>query len=104
LAVLEYLIDNRAAHRALVLLTVRPEPSPARSLVRQLADRRAVTVMDVPGLGHSDVDAMVLDCLGTEAVTGDLAEFIRDNADGLPFLVEELLGGLARSGTLVATS
>ena len=102
LGVLEYLADNVDAHRALVVATARPEStSRAVQLVRRLADRRAATIMELGPLRDNDVDQLVLGCLGADAVPEPVLSFVRSHADGVPFFVEELLAGLARSGAIV---
>lgn len=103
LAVVEYLVDNVASHGALCLLTMRPEPPAASQFARRAADRRAATVRDLRPLTPPQVDAMTLACLGQDAVSADLLAFVRAHADGVPFFVEELLAGLARTGKLTAT-
>lgn len=99
LAVLEYLLDNTAAHGALCLLTCRPEP-PVVHVARRAADRRVATLLDLGPLPDADVDGLTLSCLGQEAVSAELLEFLRRHADGVPFFVEELLAGLVRAGVL----
>lgn len=102
LGVLEYLADNVDDHGALVLATARPEStSRAVQLVRRLADRRAATIMELGPLRDNDVDQLVLGCLGADAVPEPVLSFVRSHADGVPFFVEELLAGLARSGAIV---
>jgi DNA-binding CsgD family transcriptional regulator/tetratricopeptide (TPR) repeat protein len=103
LAVLEYLVDNAAAHGASCLLTLRPEPEgSAQRLVRRLADRRAATLLSPGPLGPADTDELVRRCLDADAVPDELLTFVRERSDGVPFFVEELLLGLIRSGALVA--
>ncbi|MGY1712200.1 ATP-binding protein [Geodermatophilus sp. SYSU D00758] len=99
--VLEYLLSNIADHGAGCLVSLRPGPA-GRALpaVRRLADTRAVHLLDLAPLSGSEVDQMVLACLGVDAVADGLLSFVRDHADGVPFVVEELLAGLRRSGAL----
>jgi len=102
LATLAHLVDNIAAHHVSCLLTCRSYPvGDALRLVRRLADDRAASVLDLRPLAPDDVDRLTLACLEQDAAPGELMAFIRQRADGLPFLVEELLAGLVRSGALV---
>jgi hypothetical protein len=101
LAVLEYLADNMAGQRTTVVLTVRSDaPSPGLSAVRDLAARRVATVAELARLGSDDVTAMAGECLGTSAVDAGIRALL-DRAQGLPFLVEELVATAARDGLLV---
>jgi DNA-binding CsgD family transcriptional regulator len=101
LAVLEYLADNVARQRIAVVITVRSDtPSPGLSAVRDLAARRAATLVELARLGSDDVTAMACGCLGVAAVGSDVRSLL-DRAEGLPFLVEELVATAARDGVLV---
>ena len=101
LTVARYLLDNADDHGALCLLSLRPEPGEALTTVRRLADTRAATVLELGPLADVEVDDLVLACLGTDAAPGALLDFVRAHADGVPFVVEELLAGLARTGGLL---
>ncbi len=101
LTVARYLLDNVDDHGALCLLSLRPEPGEALTTVRRLADTRAATVLELGPLADAEVDDLVLACLGTDAAPGALLDFVRAHADGVPFVVEELLAGLARTGGLL---
>jgi DNA-binding CsgD family transcriptional regulator len=70
-------------------------------MVRRLADMRAVHLVELAPLAHAEVDRMVLACLGVDAVPDGLLGFVREHADGVPFVVEELLAGLRRGGALL---
>jgi DNA-binding CsgD family transcriptional regulator len=103
LAVVEYLADNAATERLLVVATARDEPGPARELLRGLAARDACTVLAVPPLSDVDVDAMAAACLGGDvpAATGAA---LRRRAGGTPLLVEELLAaGVDAASAVPAT-
>jgi DNA-binding CsgD family transcriptional regulator len=103
LALVEYLADNADAHGACCVLTCRPEPQPAATgMVRRLADRRAATLLELGPLAADEVDALVLQHLGVDAIPTELLTLVRDRSDGIPFLVEELLLSLVRSGAIVA--
>lgn len=102
LAVVEYLADNADAHGTCCIVTLRPDPpTAARSLAQRLADRRAATLLELTPLSSADVDALVLELLQTDALPEELLTFVRGRADGVPFVVEELLVGLTRCGALI---
>ena len=101
LALLEYLADNVAGQRAAIVITIRSDtPSPGLSAVRDLAARRVATLVELARLGSGDVTAMARGCLGAVTVGADVRALL-DRADGLPFLVEELVATAAREGMLV---
>ena len=100
--ILEYLADNLAAERVLCLVTVRDdERSPGLKLARSLLARRVSPVVQLAPLDRQDVAAMVASCLGSRAVPDEVVEFAA-RADGVPFMVEELLAAALSSGVLVA--
>ncbi|MDP8930609.1 MAG: AAA family ATPase [Actinomycetota bacterium] len=101
LAVVEYLSDHLVDQPALCLLSVRSEmQSDAKLLARALAGRRASEVLDLRPLSHADVTTMARACLGVSDLPADLEEYLVDHAEGLPFLVEELLAASVACGAL----
>ncbi|MDQ1424831.1 MAG: hypothetical protein QOD72_2329, partial [Acidimicrobiaceae bacterium] len=90
LAVVDQLTDNLERASVLCLVTVRSEePSSGRDLARAIADRRAGVVLKLPRLNDAQVSAMVHECTGGRP-RADLERII-SVAEGVPFLVEELL-------------
>jgi DNA-binding CsgD family transcriptional regulator len=90
LAILEYLADNAAGARVLFLATSRDEPdSAAVGLARRLASRRAAVHLPLHRLGVDDVERMVRACL--PRADDQLLARAQVAADGVPFLVEEVL-------------
>ena len=90
LAVVEYLADNLRAERVLCVVTVRPEPGSAGyKLVRSLDARRSVRFLSLERLSAEATGQMVLAC--RPAATRDVVRLVVSAADGVPFLVEELL-------------
>jgi len=86
----EYLADNLRAERVLCVVTVRPEPgSGGYDLVRSLDTRRSVRFLSLGRLSAAETGQMVLAC--RPAATRDVVRFVAGAADGVPFLVEELL-------------
>ena len=98
LAVLEYLGDNLFANRVLCVATCRDEPpNPALQLSTRLHARRAAIVLQLERLDQSHAHAMARWC-APEADEQRVRQVVR-TADGVPFLVEELLAtpGIPRS-------
>ena len=90
LAVLEYLADNIGSERMLFVATSRDEPDSAGiDLVRRLASRRAATYLPLSRLGADEVERMVRACL--PEADYQLVARAQAAADGVPFLVEEVL-------------
>lgn len=101
-AVLEYLVDNVAEVPVLLLATLRPEPGPGRDLARAAERRRGATLAELLPLVAEEVRSLVAGCLETAATAvpdAVVARLIAD-ADGNPYLAEELLGDLVGSGAL----
>ena len=103
LAVLEYLADHAVEVRLACVATARPEPSPGVDLLRSLVARRAAAVVELSELSAAEVAAMAGECLRTTVLPAGLDRLLA-RAEGVPFLVEELLaaavdgGGLVREG------
>jgi len=98
LDVIEYLADNLGRERVLCVGTLRRwPPTPASELADRLGIRNSASVIELAALDGPAVDAIAHAC--APDITGaDLAR-IRCAADGVPFLVEELVGspGVPRS-------
>lgn len=97
--IVDYLSDNLASERVLCVVTVRDEAA-GTELVRSLRSRRAARVLPLAPLDREQVAAMVAACLGTQAVPEEVAAFAA-RADGIPFVVEELLAAALSAGALV---
>jgi len=101
LAVAEYLADNAAHEPVVVLATLRPEGA-ALALADALERRRSAQVLTLERLDKQAVGEMTAaslsdpDCEPPEA----LIDLLCTRAEGLPFLVEELLSGLIDRGML----
>ena len=91
LAVLEYIADNVALTRLLVVVTARAVPGSASTVLRRLATRGVVRQLVLRALTDEEMQSMAVACLG-ERPSPRLLELLRDRADGFPLLVEELLG------------
>lgn len=101
LTIVEYLADNLAAERVLCLVSVRDdERSPGLALAWSLHARRVSRLLPITPLDEQEVAAMVASCLGASTVPGEVVAFTA-RADGVPFLVEELLAAALASDALV---
>lgn len=105
LPVVEYLADNLSAERVMCLATVRTgEHSAAERQARLLSARRAATVVELTPLKTVEIDAMAAACLGLPVLPEQLGRSIAERAEGVPFLVEELLAGLVARGVVQRVS
>jgi DNA-binding CsgD family transcriptional regulator len=89
LALLEYLADNLVGERVLCVATSRDEPETARRLARRLAGRRAAAHLPLGRLDPDAVEHMVRACVA--GADDELILRAQRAADGVPFLVEEVL-------------
>jgi len=103
LAVVEYLADNLDREPVLLVGTLRTESSGALNLVRELAARRATTVLELARLDDEEVCRLAAGCLGIAPATvpAPVLDRLWRHADGVPFFVEELLAGMIGAGALV---
>lgn len=101
LTILEYLADNLGSEPVLCLATLRPEgPSSAQDLARALEARRVSEVIELFRLDERDVVEMARTCLDTDVIAPEILA-LAGRAEGVPFLVEELLAVAVTSGSLV---
>ncbi len=98
LDVLSYLGDAAATSPVVLVATARDEPDPPQRLL-ELALACQAEVISLDRLGPREVVGVVDSCLSA-APPDELVEFVVEHADGLPFLIEELLTGLAAVGAL----
>ncbi|GAA4729413.1 helix-turn-helix transcriptional regulator [Phytohabitans rumicis] len=102
-AVLEYLADHLSGEPVAVMVTLRGDgPWATVDWAARLVASRAATPVPLRPLAPDDIRRMIRGCLGEDPPDA-LVEAVARRADGLPFLVEELLAGLADAGGLVAT-
>jgi len=105
LAVVEYLADNLGAERVLCLGTVRTGlPCDAERLVGRLGARRATTVVELSALDDAQAEAIAAACLRTSDIPARVATLVTEWAEGVPFLVEEILATLVSAGVLRSES
>ena len=100
LALLEYLADNLAAERVLCLATLRDEGGEAATLASALAARGSAAVLPLGRLDPLAMADMTRACLDAADLPDALQEFVAGRAEGIPFLVEEVLAGLVGDGAL----
>jgi len=102
LALVEYLADNLGAERVLCVCTFRPEDGDeAAALAAKLEARGSATVLALRGLDDLSVRLMAQACLGLDGPPESAVTFVAERAEGIPFLVEELLAGLLDEEVLV---
>jgi len=101
LGVLEYVTDHAVEEQLAVVVTARPGPSAGSDLVRDLIARRAAAAVELLPLTAPQVAEMARLALGTSELPVGLSELLA-RADGVPFLVEELLSAAAEAGVLLA--
>jgi DNA-binding CsgD family transcriptional regulator/tetratricopeptide (TPR) repeat protein len=98
LDVIEYLADNVGREPVLCVGTLRRwPPTPASDLADRLGTRNSASVIELTPLDELAVDAIAHAC--APDITGADLVRIRCAAEGIPFLVEELVGspGVPRS-------
>ena len=104
LALLEYLADNLAAERAVCLATLREagyeQGGEAAALASALAARGSAAVLTLGRLDPAAMADMTRACLDAADLPAAVHAFVAGRAEGIPFLVEEVLAGLVGEGTL----
>ncbi|PLS74957.1 MAG: hypothetical protein CYG61_09990 [Actinobacteria bacterium] len=97
----EYLADNLSSERVLCVVTVREgHGGKGTDLAEVLRCRRAAPVLHLAPLGEREVTAMVASCLGAATISDDVVA-LAARAEGVPFIVEELLTTAVSTGALV---
>ena len=101
LALLEYLADNLSAERVLCLGTLRDEEGAAAAgLASMLEARGSAAVLPLGRLDQAATARMALACVGAADLPDSVQAFVAERAEGIPFLVEEVLAGLIGAGAL----
>jgi DNA-binding CsgD family transcriptional regulator len=101
LALLEYLADNLSGERVLCVGTMRDEPGgEAMSLARALEARGSAALERLERLDPAAAARMALACVSATALPGAVQSLVTERAEGLPFLVEEILASLIGDGSL----
>ena len=101
LALLEYLADNLAGERVLCVGTLRGEEGDgAAGLASALKARGSAAVLPLGRLDLAMVADMAEACVGAARLPDAVQSFVAARAEGIPFLVEEILAGLIGEGAL----
>ncbi|MCC9305839.1 AAA family ATPase [Kitasatospora sp. RB6PN24] len=102
LAVLEYLCDNLRSLPVCLLATLRPDADQAGQLARTAALRRSALLTELRPLTADEVRTMAGSALaiGDGRLPAQVADRLVRDAEGNPFVVEELLGGMVSAGVL----
>jgi DNA-binding CsgD family transcriptional regulator len=101
LALLEYLADNLSAERVLCVGTLRDEDGAAAAgLASTLEGRGSAAVLPLGRLDPAAMTRMALACVGADDLPGAVQSLVAERAEGLPFLIEEVLAGLIGEGAL----
>jgi DNA-binding CsgD family transcriptional regulator len=101
-ALLEYLADNAASQRLLLVVSLRTEsPSPATELVRRQRGRPGVVRVGLSPLSEREVAEMIVACR-PEADASVCSRIVRAS-DGVPLLVEELLASPGVPESIIET-
>ena len=101
LALLEYLADNLSAERVLCAGTLRDEEGgEAAVLAAALEARGSAAVLPLARLDPAAMARMAAACVGAAQLPDTIQSFVAGQAEGIPFLVEEVLAGLIGEGAL----
>ena len=101
LSLLEYLADNFRTEPVLCIGTFRPdEGTEVADLAAKLESRGSADVLALCRLEREAIAGMALACLNADALPPAVQSFVAERADGVPFLVEEILAGLLEGGVL----
>ncbi|MFN2545043.1 MAG: LuxR C-terminal-related transcriptional regulator, partial [Actinomycetota bacterium] len=98
LGLMEYLADAVQNERVACLCTLRDEPGPALDLAEALGARRVATVLRLARLSAAGVEEMTASALALASVPRDLLDALDVRAQGVPFVVEEMLTTYVASG------
>jgi DNA-binding CsgD family transcriptional regulator len=92
LGVVERLTDDLRFTSSLLVMTQRTDdPSPAGDRLGELIARRAVSSLTLEALHADEVDELARRLLEVELLPPDLQAALRERAEGVPFLVEEIV-------------
>ena len=96
LGVVEYLADHLPKTGVACVVALRPgESNSADSMMYALDARRAVGRIELSRLSTEEVRTMARACLDVADLGPEVEQLLDTRADGLPFLIEELLTAVA---------
>ncbi|WP_328616286.1 AAA family ATPase [Amycolatopsis sp. NBC_00355] len=103
LFIVEYLVDNLASGKVMLIGTLRNEPGEALRLATAASQRSSSHTFELTRLNAARTREFAAACLETEpdAVPAAVANLLWQNSEGVPFVVEELLHGMLGDGLLV---
>src|SRR5713101_117231 len=102
LALLEYMADNIANEQVLCLGTLRAdEGAQVRVLASLLEARGSADIVPLGRLDLASASRMAEACLGAPKLPQAVEALVAERAEGIPFLVEEVLAGLVGDAVLV---
>lgn len=90
LAVLAYLVDHVADFPVCLVVTIRSDEAETSGMRSVLT--RNLRAIDLGPLAEAEVAVMAAACLGVEAAPAAILAGLRNNAAGLPLLIEDLVG------------
>lgn len=97
--IVDYLADNLATEPVLCVVTVRDDLA-GMALAQSLRSRRAGSVLPLGPLDRPEVAAMAAAFLRANDLPEEVVAFAA-RAEGIPFMVEELLAAAVSTGALV---
>jgi predicted ATPase len=92
--VLTFLLDHIAASRIMLLLTYRPD------FASTWSRKSYHSVITVIRLSHDDSYRLLTALLDTASIHADLATWVLDKAEGVPFFLEELVCSLRETNAI----
>jgi DNA-binding CsgD family transcriptional regulator len=103
LALLDHVADHLRSERVLCVLTERSDtPGPAAEILAGMTGRRAAVRVALGPLAADEVAAMARLSLGSDEVPASVLGALGGRAEGVPFLVEEMLGAYVAAGRRAA--
>jgi tetratricopeptide (TPR) repeat protein len=103
LTLLDHVADHLRIERVLCLVTERSDtPGPAAEVLAGMAGRRAAVRVALGPLADDEVAAMARLALGSDEVPAPVLGALGERAEGVPFLVEEMLGAYVAAGEAAA--
>ncbi len=100
LGVVDYIAGRLDRLPILVVATSRPDPKAALSLLRSLDARRAASISDLRRLNAVEIGDMARACLGAASVPTAVTDVLVSRADGIPFVLEEVVAASVASGAI----
>lgn len=92
---LTFLLDHMAASRMMLLLTYRPD------FASTWSRKSYHSVITVTRLSQDDSNGLLASLLGARSIHPDLAAWVLDKAEGVPYFLEELVRSLRETNAIV---